>query len=175
MKSSRLSLLTAICSVALTLGSPGFYSQAFAQSTPSAAKEAKPQPSQAELEEKFIKTLTNATFTGRWCLIKDGALTPEKQDKYSIASVTKLQGDKWTINARMEYEGQEFVLPIPAEVKWAGDTAVICIDNLSIMPGGAGGTYTARVLIQDGAYAGTWGGGKEKMGLISGAIQSGAK
>ena len=28
-------------------------------------------------------------MAGRWCLIVDGALTPEKEDKYEIKGVTK--------------------------------------------------------------------------------------
>ena len=41
--------------------------------------------------------------------------------------------------------------PIP--VKWAGDTAVITVTNMGI-PGM--GTYSARVMIYDGQYAGMW-------------------
>ena len=47
------------------------------------------KPTQEELEARFIKTMTNATMSGRWCLVKDGELTPEKEDKYTIVSVKK--------------------------------------------------------------------------------------
>ena len=73
----------------------------------------------------------------------------------TIVSVTKQDGDNWLINARMKYGDSEIVAPIPAQVKWAGDTPVICITNLTI-PGG--GTYNARVLIYEHTYAGTWSG-----------------
>ena len=39
---------------------------------------AKPKLTQEELEEKFKATMTKATLSGRWCGIKDGKLTPEK-------------------------------------------------------------------------------------------------
>src|SRR5690349_3582713 len=56
-----------------------------------------------ELEAKFKATLTNATMAGRWCLIKDGELTPEKPDKYTIVGVNKLFGERWLIRARIQY------------------------------------------------------------------------
>lgn len=61
------------------------------------AVQARPKLSQEQLEAKFKATLTKATFSGRWCGIKDGKLTPEKEDRYSIVSVTKLGGDAWII------------------------------------------------------------------------------
>src|SRR5688572_32024199 len=74
------------------------------------------------LESKFKTTLTNATMSGRWCLIKDGELTPEKPDKYTIVGVNKLFGERWLIRARIEYGGKDITAPIPIRVKWAGDT-----------------------------------------------------
>jgi hypothetical protein len=128
-------------------------------------------PTQAELEAEFTKTLTPATFVGTWNGIKEGAITPAREEKYDIVSVTKSEGDNWIINAKMKYKQQEVVLPIPVKVKWAGDTAVIVVDKLAI-PGG--GTYDARVLVYKGTYAGTWSGG-ERGGLLSGIIESGKK
>ena len=126
----------------------------------------KPKVSQEELEAKFKATLTKATFSGRWCGIKDGKLTPEKEDKYTIVSVAKLAGETWIINARIEYGEKNFVAPIPVQVKWAGDTPVITLDNVGI-PGG--NTYSARVLIYNKTYAGTWSGG-DHAGLLNGVI-----
>jgi opacity protein-like surface antigen len=119
-----------------------------------------------ELEAKFQQTMTAATLTGRWTSIKDGALGEEKPEKYTIVSVAKTGGDNWVINARMRYQQQDIVAPIPVQVKWAGDTAVIIVSNLTV-PGG--GTYSARVLIHDGTYAGTWSGGNHG-GLLNGLI-----
>lgn len=128
-------------------------------------------PSQQELETKFKETMTSVVMSGRWCSIKDGALGEEKEDKYTIVSVEKGNGDAWTINAKMKYGNREVVAPIPVQVKWAGDTAVIVVDKLSIPgPGGYGGTaYSARVLVYENTYAGTWSGGN-RAGLLKGLI-----
>ncbi len=128
-----------------------------------------PKPSQAELEAKFKALLTNATLTGRWSSTKDGVLGPEREDQYKVVSTTKGEGDTWVVSARMEYRGRAFVLPIPVQVKWAGDTAVLVVDNMG-MPGG-GTTYSARVLFHGQSYVGTWSGG-EQGGLIYGLIKN---
>jgi hypothetical protein len=133
-------------------------------SAPASAE--KPKTNLEELEAKFKATLTKATFSGRWCGIKDGKLTPEKEDKYTIVSVAKLAGETWIINARIEYGEKNFVAPIPVQVKWAGDTPVITLDNVGI-PGV--NTYSARVLIYNKTYAGTWSGG-DHAGLLNGVI-----
>ena len=130
------------------------------------AATAKPKLSQEELEAKFKTTLTKAVMSGRWCGIKDGKLTPEKEDKYTIVSVNKLGGEAWIVHARIQYGNKDFVAPIPVFVKWAGDTPVITLDNIG-MPGG--NSYSARVLIYGNTYAGTWSGG-DHAGLMNGII-----
>ena len=132
----------------------------------SAATSEKPKRSAEELEKIFKDTLTKATMSGRWCGLKDGQLGPDKEDKYSIVGAVKIGGDKWLIHTRIQFNKQEIVAPIPVEVKWAGDTPVITVDNLQY-PGG--GTYSARVLIYDHTYAGTWSGG-DHAGLMNGVI-----
>jgi hypothetical protein len=134
--------------------------------TPAASASAKPKLTQEELEAKFKTTLTKATLAGRWCGIKDGKLTSEKEDKYTIVSVNKLGGEAWIINARIQYGTKDFVAPIPILVKWAGDTPVLTLDNVGL-PGG--NSYSARVLIYEKTYAGTWSGG-DHAGLLNGVI-----
>ncbi len=124
------------------------------------------KPSQAELEKKFMATLTKATLSGHWSMIQDGQLSAEKNDKYTITSVLKIGPDAWLINARIQYGTKNIVAPIPVLVKWAGDTAVIIVDKIPV-PGS--GIYSARVLIYEKTYAGTWSGG-DHAGLLSGVI-----
>jgi len=126
----------------------------------------KPKPGPAELEEKFKATLTRATLSGRWCSIQDGQLGSEKEDKYTILLITKLAPDSWLISARIQYGKADFVAPIPVQVKWAGDTPVLTLDNVGI-PGG--NSYSARVLIYEKTYSGTWSGG-DHAGLLHGVI-----
>jgi len=145
---------------------PPIGTDARATGTSAATNSAKPKLSPEELEAKFKATLTKATLSGRWCGIKDGKLTPEKEDKYTIIGVQKLGGDAWVIHARMQYGQKDIIAPIPVQVKWAGDTPVILVDNIGI-PGG--NNYSARLLIYDHAYAGTWSGG-DHAGLLNGLI-----
>lgn len=126
-----------------------------------------PKLSQEALEAKFKATMTKATLSGRWCGIKDGKLTPEKEDKYTIVSVNKLGGDTWIIHTRIQYGEKDFTVPLPIQVKWAGDTPVITVDGMA-MPGGKT-AYSARVLVYDKTYAGTWSGG-DHSGLMNGII-----
>lgn len=127
---------------------------------------AKPKLTPEELEAKFKATLTKATLAGRWCSLKDGQLGPEKEDKYTIIGVNKVGGDMWLIHARIQYGKKDITAPIPVQVKWAGDTPVIIVDDVGV-PGS--GAYSARVMIYDNTYAGTWTGG-DHGGLMNGAI-----
>jgi hypothetical protein len=131
-----------------------------------AQEPAKPTGPTPEQEAKFIATLTKATLKGRWSGIKDGQLTPEKEDSYTIVSVAKVEGEKWVVNARMAYGGKDIDLPIPVQVKWAGDTPVLVLDNIGM---GTGRTYSARVMIYEKTYSGWWTGGTQG-GLLNGLI-----
>ena len=139
-----------------------------AQDKPAGDSNQKPKPAATpeQLEATFKAMLTKATLNGHWCSTKDGKLGPEKEDKYNIVGANKVGGDKWVISTRIKMNGRETVVPIPAEVKWAGDTAVLSVDNLQY-PGA--GTYSARVLFHEHTYAGTWSGG-DQGGLLYGII-----
>lgn len=137
------------------------------EAKPAATTPAPSKLSQEQLEAKFKATMTKATLSGRWCGIKDGKLTPEKEDKYTIVSVNKLGGDTWIIHTRIQYGEKDFTVPLPIQVKWAGDTPVITVDGMT-MPGGKT-AYSARVLVYDKTYAGTWSGG-DHAGLMNGII-----
>jgi len=128
----------------------------------------KPRPAATpeQLETTFKAMLTKATMSGRWYSVKDGKPGPEKEDAYSIVSANKVSGHKWVIQTRIKINQKEMIVPIPVEVKWAGDTAVLSVDKLQY-PGG--GTYSARVLFYEHTYAGTWSGG-DHGGLMSGVI-----
>ena len=145
------------------------FAQEKTASTPSAAPEQahkQPKLSQEELEAKFKTTMTKATMAGRWCSVKEGKIGAEKEDKYSIVGVSKIGGDAWIIQARIQYNQKDIIAPIPVQVKWAGDTPVITLDNVPV-PGG--GIYSARVLVYGDTYAGTWSGG-DHGGLLNGII-----
>ena len=118
------------------------------------------------LEAKFKTTLTNAVMDGRFCMLADGKLGPDKEEKYTIVGVEKTAEGQWTISAKIQYGGVNFTAPVPVQVKWAGDTPVIIVDNIGF-PGTA--KYSARVMIYGDTYAGTWSGG-DHGGLMHGVI-----
>ncbi|MGZ8938913.1 MAG: hypothetical protein ACXW32_06855 [Limisphaerales bacterium] len=134
----------------------------------SAQDAAKPAaPDQAELEKKFKDLLTDCVFDGHWCMVNDGKLSEEKSEKYTITGATKSGQDVWLIYAKIQYRGKEVNVPVPVQVKWAGDTPVITLDKVSI-PGM--GTYNARVLVFEKTYAGTWSAG-DHGGMLHGLVQ----
>ena len=96
----------------------------------------------------------------------DGREGLSGEERYSIDRCTKLAGDVWMFQTRMKLEGHEIPLPIPVNIKWAGDTPVIEVTDMSI-PGM--GTYTARVVLYRDRYAGTWS-GKNHGGQLFGTI-----
>lgn len=107
-----------------------------------------------EAIKKLEKELTGAKMTGQFTVtgkMKDDKLSKEE---YTIESAKKLdEGDTWLIKARIKYGDKDSVFPVPVEIKWAGDTPVITLDKVTI-PGL--GTFSSRVVIHDGKYAGTW-------------------
>jgi len=125
-----------------------------------------PTPASA-LDQQFTSMLNNVTLTGRWCLVRDGQLTEERDESYTIVSVKKGEGDQWIVNAQLKYQGQAIVAPIPVRVQWVAGAAVMIVENLTV-PGG--GTYSARVLFQGQSYTGTWSGGA-KTGFLHGLIK----
>ena len=105
-----------------------------------------------ELEKKFEKTMSGSALVGRFTILDQGHdNAPPAEERYVITKVTKIGEDRWLFVARI---GEAKVpVPLPLPVKWAGDTPVISVTKLKI-PGM--GTYSARVLIYDDHYAGTW-------------------
>lgn len=136
---------TAACVGCLIL--VAFASQATAQ-TPAA------EDRQTELEEKFAKQLSGAVLAGNYTVTGEknaGA----KEEKYTLTKVSKLNGDLWLFQTRIQYGSHDVTVPLPLRVKWAGDTPVITVDRVNV-PGL--GVFNSRVLIFDGHYAGTWAG-----------------
>jgi hypothetical protein len=66
-------------------------------------------------------------------------------------------GDYWLLTSRIKYGKNDITLPLPLEIKWAGDTPVITLTDFTIP---SLGTFSSRVVIYDNAYAGTWSHGK---------------
>jgi len=119
----------------------------------------KTEDDQLALEQRFIDTLTGAVFSGHSQMVnfEDGTskptLQPPQPEQYTLSSVKKLQGDKWIIQARIQYAGKDITIPVMVRVVWAGDTPVITLDEMTLP---FLGTYSARVMIYRDFYSGTW-------------------
>jgi hypothetical protein len=152
-----MTMRTVLVAAALLIGVP-----ALAQDDPQPPKNppaaVKPAADQGELEKQFEKTLTGAALVGRFTLEgPDGKGDRQpKEERYHINKVTKMRGDYWLFAARVQYGNKDVTVPMMLQVKWAGDTPVITLTDLTI-PGL--GTYTARVMIFRDHYAGYWSGG----------------
>ena len=121
-------------------------------------------PDLAKLETKFEKLMTGCQMVGKFTM-RDGK-KPAQQESYTISKVTKVSGSKWRFFAKIQYLGVNVTVPLLVDVKWAGNTPMIQVTKMKI-PGI--GTYSARVLIYDGEYAGTWS-GKNYGGQMFGKI-----
>lgn len=106
------------------------------------------------LESELQRLLTGARFKGQFTM--DGKPLSELQDEtYEIRKVQKLRpnGDTWAIHARIKYGEHDVVVPVPIRIKWAGTTPVLTMDKMAV-PGL--GTFSARVVLHENRYAGTW-------------------
>ena len=125
----------------------------------------------AGVEAKFIAMLKNATLKGSWAPVQQNQLGAERgNDSYRIARAEKGEGDKWSIVSVFTVQGRQVEFPISASVKFAGDTAVLILDNVRASPGKA--NWSARVMFHDDVYAGRWWEttNREHGGTIAGTI-----
>jgi hypothetical protein len=129
-----------------------------------------PAPDQtAQRDEDFKKLVANVRLVGNFTL--DGQ-DPGKfqREEYAITGAMKLgNGDYWALTSRIKYGDVDLTVPVPVQVKWAGNTPVITVDSVKI-PGL--GTFSARVLLDGARYAGTWS-HDENGGHLFGVIERG--
>ena len=77
--------------------------------------------------DKLQQTLHRVKFVGHFTVLgkEDG---PLQKEEYTILSAKKLeQGDYWLLKARVKYGNKDITLPMPLEIKWAGDTPIITL------------------------------------------------
>jgi hypothetical protein len=124
-----------------------------------------------DVEAKFVAMLKNATLKGTWAPVAQGKLGAEKgDDSYRIARVEKSESGKWTIVSIFSVGDRQIEFPIPASVKFAGDTAVLILDNVRAGPGKQ--NWSARVMFHEDVYTGRWWetSNKEHGGTIAGTV-----
>ena len=110
-----------------------------------------PAPEMTAAEKQFQESMADVTLVGYFT---QGDKAELKEDRYVVERISKVGDDLWKFEARIQYNKKDMKIAMPLPVKWAGDTPVISLTKFTV-PGM--GSYTARVVIYDGAYAGTWG------------------
>ena len=115
------------------------------------AQDAPPALELNAAEKLFQESMNNVMLVGYFTQ-GDGAELHD--DKYVIERVTKVKEDTWKFEARIQYNKKEVKVAMPLPVKFAGDTPVISLTNFTVP---SFGSFTARVVMYNGAYAGTWG------------------
>jgi hypothetical protein len=155
MKKSVPSCLCLIAMIACSFAAAGF---AMAQGD-------------ADIEAKFIAMLKNSTLKGTWAPVQQGKLGSERgDDSYRIARVEKGEGGKWSIISVFTVRDKQVEFPISGSVKFAGDTAVLILDDVRAGPGKS--NWSARVMFHDDVYAGRWWetANREHGGTIAGTV-----
>lgn len=104
-------------------------------------------------EAKLAAYLTGVKFIGTFTVSGNAERPPEPESYYILNAEKMDDGDWWKLTARIKYATHDVTIPMAMEIKWAGETPVITVDQLAV-PGL--GTFDARVLIRKGSYAGTW-------------------
>jgi hypothetical protein len=158
MKCTPACLELALAAAVIALSSATTGSADEPRDKPSAPAPANKVPDRGELEKKFSESMSGATFDGYFTETPGDEAKP-RESKYVINKASKVKDDLWLFEARIKYGDHDLTVPIPLVVRWAGDTPVITLDNAGI-PGF--GTFSARVLIFDNSFAGTWSGGNHR-------------
>jgi hypothetical protein len=107
---------------------------------------------QETLEKEFAASMANVVLDGSFTVNRAGE-TRIREEKYTVESVSKVSGDIWIFQARIQYGDHDVTVPVPVKLLWAGDTPVVSLTDATI-PGL--GTFTARVLFYRDSYAGFW-------------------
>jgi hypothetical protein len=115
------------------------------------AQEAAPPVTLTAAEKQFQEAMNNVTLSG-FFTVGDSGETHE--DRYTVEKVSKVGDDLWNFDARIQYNKQDFKATVKVPVKWAGETPVLTLSNYLIK---GQGVFSARILIFNGMYAGTWG------------------
>jgi hypothetical protein len=120
---------------------------------------------QQNREQEFSRAMSGATLVGRFSSNSSEKLSG---DRYQISNVSRLAGDLWIFQTRIQYGSRDVDVPVPVKILWAGDTPVITLTDATI-PGL--GSFTARVVIYRDQYAGTWSNSKGHGGQMFGRIE----
>lgn len=155
MRASLLTRRKSILCTTLAVATLLIVTLAFAEKQPTEKTVSDVEQTEAERFAALEKSLTGATLVGNFTMTGREKIELT-EEKYELQSVQHVEGELWLFQARIRYGEHDVTLPLTLPVRWAGDTPVICVDNMGF-PGL--GVYTARVMIYADHYAGFWSGG----------------
>ncbi|HUS40373.1 MAG: hypothetical protein WBF93_04060 [Pirellulales bacterium] len=112
-------------------------------------------PQRNEQELQFEKKMSGAVLVGHFTTSGEKPGEKLKEERYTIRKVAKVAGKEnvWRFFVRIQYGELDLTVPMNLEVYWAAKTPVITLTDLTIP---ALGTFSARVLVYESQYAGTW-------------------
>ncbi len=113
---------------------------------------------QAQREAKFAQSLSGAVLVGTFSIDGVKAEKLPFTERYELKSVKKAKDGLWTFTAHVTYLKLDVTLPITVPVVWAGDTPMVSLNNATLP--GLGNQLSAKVIFDEGRYAGTWQHGK---------------
>src|SRR5438105_1459286 len=79
-----------------------------------------------ENEKRFREMMSGVTLVGHSTRQNKEGIAPG-EERYVIDKVSKLGGDTWLFQARIQYGSHDVPVPVPVNIKWAGDTPVITL------------------------------------------------
>jgi hypothetical protein len=107
----------------------------------------------ATLEKELQETLSGCALVGHFSVDGKNEGKSAAEERYTITKAQKLKDDYWLLMTRIQYGGKDVTIPLTLKIVWADDTPMITLTDFAI-PGL--GTFTSRVMIYRGRYAGTW-------------------
>jgi hypothetical protein len=120
---------------------------------------------QERLEREFAARMTGSVLAGKFTSHKSDKV---HEDRYTISKVSKMAGNIWVFQARIQYGDHDVNVPVPVKILWAGGTPVLTMTDAGV-PGL--GSFTVRLLFYRDEYAGTWANSKGGGGLMYGRIE----
>ena len=115
-----------------------------------AAPEASLEERERAFDARMREVVLDGSFTVAWPEPRDGVY----RDRYEIAGVTKLDGDRWRFDARIAYGDVDVTLPVVVPILWAGDVPMIRMVDVEIP--GLGEEFGATIVFDGDRYGGTW-------------------
>ncbi len=112
------------------------------------------QTPRPDLEQRLRASLEGMKMEGKFNVFGPNGMSAPQQDLYMVSKLLRGEGDTWLFEYAMSFNQSQKMVPIPVDVLWAGETPVLTITNQPIE--GLTGSFTVRLLIFDGKYAGTW-------------------